>query len=49
MREVKAPRSARFRLIRALAVIAVLGPVLGGCFYGPGPGPGWCYWHPYRC
>lgn len=21
---------------------------LSGCVYPP-PGPGWCYYHPYRC
>jgi len=41
-------KRARFSRLRALGVIVVLGVALGGC-YGPGPGWGWCYWHPYRC
>jgi hypothetical protein len=42
-------KRARFSRLRALGLIVVLGGVLSGCYPPYGPGPGWCYWHPYRC
>ncbi len=39
-------------MIRAIATIALLSlamPLAGCVVAGPGPGPGWCYYHPYRC
>lgn len=34
-------------LMRALLIGLAL--TLSGCVVAPGPGGGWCYWHPYRC
>lgn len=32
------------------ALLAALALMLSGCIVAPaGPGPGWCYYHPYRC
>jgi hypothetical protein len=36
-------------LVSMIAIAIILGGVLGGCYYGPGPYRGWCYYHPYRC
>jgi len=32
-----------------LAILLVTALPLTGCVVAPAPGPGWCYWHPYRC
>ncbi|HEY1934110.1 MAG TPA: hypothetical protein VGG99_19040 [Acetobacteraceae bacterium] len=34
-------------LMRALLIGLAL--ALSGCVVAPGPGGGWCYWHPNRC
>jgi hypothetical protein len=38
-------------MTRVLALLMVIGLAipLSGCYYGPAPRGGWCYWHPYRC
>jgi hypothetical protein len=39
-------KRTRFTRLAALGLLAVVGVTLSGCYP---PGPGWCYWHPYRC
>jgi hypothetical protein len=36
-------------MTRVLALLMVIGLAipLSGCYYGPAPRGGWCYWHPY--
>jgi hypothetical protein len=36
---------------RAIAILALLALALplSGCYVAGPPGPGWCYYHPYRC
>lgn len=42
--------SATMRRIAVLCLLGGLGLQLGGCIVAPiGGGPGWCYYHPYRC
>jgi hypothetical protein len=32
------------------ALLVALALTLSGCVVAPvGPGPGWCFYHPYRC
>ena len=32
------------------ALLVALALMLSGCVVAPvGPGPGWCFYHPYRC
>jgi hypothetical protein len=32
------------------ALLVAFALALSGCVVAPaGPGPGWCYYHPYRC
>jgi hypothetical protein len=42
-------RSTIVRRIGAACMLAVLGASLSGCIVAPIRGPGWCYYHPYRC
>ncbi len=38
------------RAIAILLLLAMAAPLSGCVVYDrPGPGPGWCYYHPYRC
>jgi|HubBroStandDraft_4_1064222.scaffolds.fasta_scaffold5874786_1 hypothetical protein len=39
-------KRARFTRLAALGLLVAVGVTLSGCYP---PGPGWCYWHPYRC
>ena len=38
-------------MIKAIATITLLALSipLAGCVVAGPPGPGWCYYHPYRC
>jgi len=31
------------------ALLVGMSLALSGCVVAPGPGGGWCYYHPYRC
>lgn len=36
------------RRLSAACLLLALGASLSGCIVAPA-GPGWCYYHPYRC
>lgn len=36
------------RRLSAACLLLALGTSLSGCIVAPG-GPGWCYYHPWRC
>jgi hypothetical protein len=37
-----------FRVVATLLLLSLAMP-LAGCVVEGRPGPGWCYYHPYRC
>jgi hypothetical protein len=54
MREIGFGERRRGPRWSMIVMALVLGAILDGCVVAPAPGyayrgPGWCYWHPYRC
>jgi len=37
------------RYLFPLVALGLIAASLSGCVVYPGRGPGWCYYHPYRC